>query len=411
MSTYKLLEQKITGKYYLKIESSFPSQIFAASVSRIILNESFSAGTTLMEISFLDAVGSLINGMFLTPEVEYTTTFGLDDQNASQCGFQLSANRAETVTGGKIQDVATSASFMGTNWPNMLNQTHSRSWAAAKYSDVVKAIAQECGFTDLDIEETSGTFDVIQPGWQNYKMLEWVAEHAVNASNVPGYDMVVTIDGAFRFKTYNAFFQSPLVRNLYLFGQNPTNANIYDVHFTQNYAPTMNAGGGFGVHHMYYDYDSGEFVVDDMDISQSSQSQLSDWFFMPAAHLNPTSRMYGARDANVAQVAEKKIASTINTVNNLKFSMLGDTNLHAGDVVNLVLSTNTLFKNPINEFYSGYWLIAAVSQIIDVQAASFTSQLTLVRAGFNGTGITNLVKSPMGKVLAPNPNSGAGSTI
>lgn len=410
MTTYKLLEQKLSDRFYIKIESQFPSQLFAGQGISVLLTESLSAASPIMSVKLMDSVGALVSAAYMSPEVIYTTTFGLDDHNARTAQFSLSTEKGQNVSQGTIENVGMDINFLSNNWPKLISQTHSRSWTQVRYSDVVTQIATECGLSTTDIEQTDQILNVIQPGWTNYQMLCWIAEHARSSTGNVGFDMAVRFDNTFSFKTYNSFFNVPPKYNLYLKGRKMTNRNIYNIDFRHDYAPTMSRAGGFGVHTMYFDYNKKQFVASDMDITKTNQAQLSDWYFIPTAHLNPVQRLYMARDTNAKITAEHNLASASNSVQSVQFSILGDANLHIGDLVNLVLYNSEQLKSPINEIYSGYWLVSKVTQIIDFPTSGFTTDLTLVRSGFNGTAITNFAKSAKGKLNIPMAPS-TGNTI
>jgi len=410
MTTFKLFEHSTSTaagqqKYYVRMESTFPSQIYMANMERVTVSEKFGVGSPVCSIKFNDTVGSLVNEAFISPEVTYNLFIGPDFSTAvTPFPFMLSGMSAQSTTSGDMSNVGTDVAFMGASWLPMLNTSHSRSFGSVLVSDVVNQIATECGFTNINIEPTDTAINIIQPYWSDYKMLQWLAVHARSASGNVGYDFVVGADNSFTFGSYSFMNKKPPVRNLFFLGRGSTSVQIYGLKIEHAFANAMHNTGGTGLTSYYFDYASRSFKNSTADITGVDLSQLSDWASLPTSLVGHDNSLYGALDVDTGDiVAQGIIARANNNALKISFTMLGDIGLHTGDVVNILVNTNDQLNNQINELYSGYWLISGLTHVIDFEHTIFNTQVECIRAGVNGTNVTNMSKSSAGKNLAPVP--------
>lgn len=399
---YKLFEVTLNDNVYVRVESDFPSQMFSAHLSTLQLTEYFSAASPSMQLNFVDQFGDLVNNTYLTPEVSYDVYFGKSHNDNSKSSFSLSVNKAESTSPGAIENVAMSVNFLRHEWFKLVSQTHSRSWTDKRYSQAIEDIAKESGFNKTSIETTDGTHNILQPHWTNYQLIKWIADHAISSTGVSGYDLAVTLDNRFLFQTYNKFFDQIPYRDYVLvspsvdtkFAEN----QLFTMSMEQQYAPIM-SGGGFGSEYSYFDYENKEFVTKKLTVADTNQSQLSDWYFIPKEHSTPSKQIYAGRDIDAIHTAENDLVNRVNAIQSMNVSILGDSKIHIGDVVGVVLPTAREDKKIFNEMYSGYWLVTKVIHLIDFKNSSYITKLALSRAGINSTEIKNLVKSKVGKQI------------
>jgi hypothetical protein len=402
-SSYTLIEEQFDTNYYVKVQSDFDSQLLFGSMNSLLMVESLTAGSPMMVMRFLDNLGVLVNSTYISPDASYDVFFGKDKLSTKKGSFSLSTNDGKSLGAGNIENVAMDINFLSNNWFNVLYKSASRSWSSVYYSDVVQQIAEECGFTNIDVEKTDEKVDVIQPNWSNYQMIKWLAKHAKSAEGITGYEILAKLDGSFSFKTYNTLFKQAPLKNLYLSTTQVGDNMLYGLNTVQQYAPLIKNGAA-GQHYVYFDYDNKQFVTGNKTLSSTKQAQLSDWFFVSQDHDIAYKNFFGGRDIKTEDVVESKIAGMANSIQEIRTTIMGDVKLHIGDIVNVVLAPSKKSTKPINEMYSGYWMISQVTQIVDFGAKQVRTDLRLMRAGLNGRSLKNLVKSSTGKQIAKNPN-------
>lgn len=394
-----LFEEEWTDNFYMKLESDHDSAASGLQVSSIGITETLSFGSPFLVLYMEDAYGDLINHTYISPDASYDLYIGVDKNNNSMSSFSMSVNSMENASIGKPQNIAIDLTFMNSKWDKFIRDTYSRSWKEKSYGDVVKEIATENGFITDDIEDTTGKFDVIQPNWSNLKFIKWMSKQAVNADGNSGYDFGLTLDNRLIFASLDKLYSGKAVKALILSDPtNDTDVLFGSITIKQNYAPMIMQGAG-GLKYTYFDYDTKTYVTDTKDITDSNSRQLSDWAFIAEEHSTSTKMFDGGRDTNTPNVAATKVANTSNSIQKITITTKGDIDLHIGDTVNIVIPSSEFSKTLVNEKYSGYWLVGEVLHNIDFTNKMFESNLTLIRAGINGTELKGLVKTSKGKVV------------
>lgn len=403
MATYKLLESatnSVGGKYYVRIESNFPSQVYLANIRNIQFTECLHASSPMMTLDFMDTVGSLTNLSFLSPEITYNAYLGRDPTNvAGPFPFSLSGHTQQQTQAGDVAQVASQPAFLSSAWIKLMTVVKSRSWNNMSISDVVTDILEECGFLKVVVERTPAKQTIVQPNWSNYQMLKWLAPRAVNVNGDSAYDFVAGMDGSFIFQSHNTFLNQAPFTTLYLKGRGATNINIYGVKFKNKFMEKTNRSPALGVHSSYFDYHKGAFVTADTNITQVNQAQLSDWTSIPNDLIQVAFTFHNGQDVNTQTVVKSIITTATKDVTQLEFQMLGNHRLKVGQVVNIVMNTGEHVTNSVNEFFSGYWLVDGITHVVDMANTVFNTKVHVARAGMNGTNITNMAKTATGKKL------------
>lgn len=397
---YKIFEFEYKDSYYVKLESEHNSQIRSGLINSLSLFESLSSGSPIMSLKLVDEFGDLLTHNYISPSSTYDLYIGKSLSESKKSSFSLSKAEAENSVYGKTMGVSFDLTFISSIWPKLMKNTHSRSWENTRYSDVVQEIAEEVGFEDYEIEQTSGQYNVIQPDWTNIQLLNWIRRRAANSSNLPGYEMGSRLDGKLFFKTFNNLYQEKPVKDLILADEDiQTNHVFGNLHVKQEYASTLTQGG-FGLNSSHFDWEQKKFVTNKKKISDTNQIQVSDWWFIAEEHEEAEKRFYGGRDTNTPLVAENKIADIANSVQTIDITISGDIDLHVGDILNIIiLSDKESSDKNVNDWYSGYWMIGKLAHNISFENNVFTTHLTLIRSGINGLDIDGLVKSKAGKVI------------
>src|SRR5690606_762500 len=126
-------------------------------------------------------------------------------------------------------------------------------------------------------------------------------------------------------------------------------------------------------------YDTKSFKTEQKVLSDSSQRQISDRYFLAKSHENPVKRIHGGRHTGMANEVENRILQTANSIQRLKIKVKGNTGIHIGDMINIILRSSKASKSPVSEPYSGYWLVSKVTHVINFREKTHVTNLELSR--------------------------------
>jgi len=394
----KIIEQEWGGKYYLRFESLHDSLMHITDIKSFSIIEDIDTASSVLSIKMIDGLGDLINRSYISPDSTYDLFIGKSSQDNDKSSFSLSVTEMQNMSVGKTENVAMDVNFISNTWNKLIKTTHSRSWNNKKYSYVVNKIAEEIGFDNIEVEETIGQFNIIQPDWTNFHMLKWISKNAINQNGIGGYEIGVKFNGDFFFKTIDTIKNNKPKKTFYMSAPKDGEEFFKNILIKQDYVPVLQQGG-FGLDYYYFDYDTKKYINKKRKYSDSDEKQLSDWAFIATSHELADKRFYGGRDILTQNVVDSKISNVTNSVQKITIVVEGDVNLHIGDIVSLLIP-NTEFSNEIvNENYSGYWMISRIAHQFQFDNNQFLSHISLSRAGINGVNKKGLVKTQTGKVL------------
>lgn len=401
-----IFEKGVKGKYYLKLSIEFEADddinLSAFSISSVTVIETIMGSTPYLNIKFIDAIGELISLYPLIPDVEFVIKYGKSKEESQESKFKLSTINYSPLSNADMESILVTSDMIHNKWEEMFKKTLSRSWKDKKYSEVIQEVVKDMEFDDIDIEETSKTFDIIQPNWTNSTFLKWLTSNSVNKQNIGGFVYFITLDNRFVFSSmdnlYNNKPKKTINHSLSTSGVKDNTGGYNFINIKNNYMPVLNQGG-FGQEHMHFDYNNKEFVKDKKVITDIKERQLSDWYYIAESHVEPSKLVYGGRDTNIKDVVDNNILNSANSVQNVDMYINGDIDLHIGDLVNIRIPVSKKLKESsvINDTYSGHWLIWKVGHIFDIDSNNFITQLFLTRNGINGKDLTGLVKTSIGK--------------
>jgi len=411
MATNILLREQWGDNFYASLDTYSSEEIKTAwlTLDNLALIESLSAASSTLVARVFDSAGILnAGGVYFDPSKPFHLSLGQSSSVNTRYGFSLSTMKTMEMTPGYSGNSYVEMNFLNQYWSALLHERKSRSWKEVRYSEVVNEIAEEIGFEDIQIEQTKGRFDVIQPYWSNYQLLQWMAMRSVNASGIPGYELGVRADGTFFFKTFNRLFEQKPKNQIMIAARNEdmTPDNKFDLGFhfkiEQNYAYMVARGAG-GVTGQYFDWDTKTFHRDDKKVSESPQSQLSDWYYLAPSHETSPFKLDGGRDMETDAQAAHRALQAASSIQSITLSVAGNTDYKIGDLVNLVILPSEAFTEKIARIHSGYYMISQTSHEIHARKNQFVTELRLVRQGPNVSTLDGmeLTKSVTGKKLTP----------
>lgn len=391
-----IYEEFMQDRLYIKVDSEHDTSMVGAEIVSVNLIEGFRYATPFFVLKMIDHHGDSIHHTYFSPSTPYNVYLGEDVESAKKSSFLLGSLGNENINGGKPEEIGISAHFIMDNWKEWLSDVHSRSWNDSYISDVVEEIGTDMEFDVVDVEPTKFARNLIQPQWTNYQLMKWFSKHAINQANLGGYQVGVRLDNKLMFRTLDYLYQQEPVKEV-VFGDGTLEDNFKNLDLKQNYSDMIGQGAG-GLNYSYFNYDTKEWVFNKTNVSDLNISQLSDWHLIAKEHETADNLFYNGRDPNTKIVAENRINNVADSMLTLDITIAGDITLHMGDVVNIIVPASQFSKNILNTVYSGHWTIGKVNhQITSDQNRLFTTHLTLMRQGFNGTNFTEFAKTKKGR--------------
>lgn len=399
MKKYIVFEEEWTDNFYIKLESEHDTTANSLNILQIGVIENFSTGTPFFVLKLIDGVGDFITHTYFNPNETYDLFIGRSKNDNQKFPFSFSLGKFQNTAIGKSESIATDLTFMSKYWEGILKDTHSRSWTNKKYSTVLEELMEEIGIEEYDIEQTFKNHNVIQPDWTNFDLINWIANNAQNQQQIAGFDYVIRSDGKFIFKSFDKFFEQKPVDEFVLAVPGNTKTQFFNTFEIKHDYSNLLPRGGFGLNYTYFDYNQKQFVSEKTKFSDSKMRQLSDWAFISEEHETASKRFYGGRDNLTPSVADNRIANIATSSQKMDIEINGNTDIHVGDIISLVMVPSQYSKLQINERYSGNWLISKITHDIDVEQKTFKTHLEVVRSGFNGVDYKGFVKTQTGKKI------------
>jgi len=231
-------------------------------------------------------------------------------------------------------------------------------------------------------------------------LLKKLSKQSKNIARIGGYDFGLTLDDRLIFTSLDSLYNKKPVKSVILATPDDESVGLVISTFNikQDYAPMMIQGAG-GLSYTYFDYDKKEYVTGTKTISDTNSRQLSDWSFIAEEHNTAKKVFDGGRDTNTPTVAESRITNAANSIQKITVNTQGDIGIHVADIIDIIIPSSEYSKTVVNEKYSGRWMVGKVLHNIDFDNKSFQSNLTLIRAGINGTELKGLVKTKKGKQI------------
>jgi len=276
--------------------------------------------------------------------------------------------------------------------------------------DNLITIAAELGITETDIS-SSLDFDqnFIQPSWSNSKLLKYLRDNLIGNQDVAGYFCYIipkqTLNGmkkVFVFKSLEEFYKQKVK---YTFSDTPTPA--YDNSANTFYYPILDykafdnrlleTNGCRKLDYDYYDYDTGVYALDSVDIEADKFYSLTEYFAIdqnsPDDNVSTTDQgRSNDFTPDFKGINKSLLFKKINDFSKIWITTWGLEDIYLGDIVRL-----QFFKDitaMVSHQYHGFWM---VERIVHVLGEKFGTRLLLTRNGINTTSDTMLLEASVRK--------------
>ena len=398
-----LFKQSIPNQYYIKldIDRDEDDSLSAYNLISVSVIETMMSSTPYLNIKFIDPVSETLYQLPILPDDVFVVTYGRDKETSESSRFRFSTMKYESLNGRQLESSLISADLIHEKWDKMFKKTQSMSWSNSLYSDVVEDIVSEFEFEEVDIEKTRGSETVIQPMWNTSTFLKWLAANSINGEGIGGYVYYITLDNKFAFTTFDSLYKKEPKRTV-AYTTNVDEGDGFNYLTVKNsYMPTL-VDGGFGITSDYFDYETKEFKNAQKSITDINERQLSDWYYLAEGDNDNAFYLYGGRNPHTEDIVQNKILNKTNSVHKIELFVVGDSDLHVGDIIETVVPVPKKVQESalINDVFSGNWLIWKVAHLFDSDSGEYTSHLFLSRNGINGKDLVGLTKTNKGKVVS-----------
>jgi hypothetical protein len=405
---------------FVKLSSEVETPIAGIQLIRMELAEVFSSGSPVMTLEFTDLNGDFINHYKPNPSTKYFLDIGRGLLKATRTELRCSKVVMLNQRAGSAEQIAFKMFFIHHGWNEMINIRKSRGWNDKKTSEIITEIANECGFSKVEVAETSTAHEFfIQPYWSNLQTIRHLRKKAKTEAG--GYvEFGVKLTGEFFFKSVGDMIQESKVKaknkkltTFKMQGQFLEDANreagykanndapTYFAHFTgeENYIDSVVNGGG-GIKSMYFDSGTGKYVETVVTYTNTETPQMSDWGAIQKTHEVSEMRMYGGRDSDVVIEAEGRVIDTVDSTSRLEIVLEGTPSVHIGEMVEIIIPMPNINSTlPQSIIYSGFYLVCGVRHSVNFNTSVMNTTISLMREGFDGKALTGYSKSKAGKFL------------
>lgn len=426
---FLILEKYVTGRnpadqVYVSLTSNKESVLARVALQSIVLSEAMSTGSPICVMNFVDGDSRLLSDGKLDYDSEFFLTIGNTPLQSKATVSMRISNVKFTNSGElgstKAENVSFSVTFIHSAWDKIINEKKSRSWGSVKYSDVVKYIADECGFSSVDIESSNTIKEsVIQPYLSNLGMLVYIQERAKSEKFDDIYEFGVDIKGNFFFRTISGIIETQ--RSAGISGDIPTltfkpsetdhivrreekadNNGVPTTFFLfdgiERYVDNTISGGG-GVNATYYDFETDSYTNKEIVYSDFNSYQMTDYTPVKKIHEDTKLLMYYGSNPDFDEVARADVSNIVNSYTKISITMDGNTEISIGQLVELIFPTpfNSFSQTPYSEVYSGFYVVGGVDHKFDMSVNTYVTTLNLIRNGFNGKFLSGYSKTKLGK--------------
>lgn len=405
---------------FIRLTCDEDNELQHVRVKSILINESLGLLIPTMIIDFIDGTGDFVNHNRLNTDAIYTLYFGKTMIDACEVKFKIFNIHHGNGTQGRSKNVGFKVIFSQASWEDSIAVKKNRGWADMLYSDVIKEVLGDKGFKELDIEESNYPIEqVTQINIADGELLTNIRSKATPKSADGYYVFCGTLDNRFFFKSTFELIEKGMQLHkekkmvvLRLGGQpsRQERDKMYSqnekvpVSFTgfggaENYAGNVSSGAS-GVQASYYDWHSGSYTVRQTKFSEINSTQLSEWSLIREATDYISKKVFGGRSSEIIDEVINKLSETSMTMQDVTITLEGQTEVHCGDIVEIIVPTNEDSEVPYNELYSGFYMVTDIEHLMTLSsAADFVSKITLTRNGMDAKDMKGYVRSKKGKVV------------
>lgn len=399
---------------------------------RLEIQNEFGMASPIVSVKFRDARGDLFNLIKFQPTARFRLEFGRSTQDSLILNLNATKIDYVNLVAGRPHDIVFHVDFIIDNWYEFISKRHNRGWYQTPFSDIASEILEESGFTDVAVTESEHDEDeldalsVIQPHWTNFNMVKWIMNKSKPSESIGWdghYEFGVRLDGEAWFRSINDVIKEkendirskslPILR-LNSHNLKPDNADSamrsnknvapFFVTFSgeENYVDNIIHGAG-GFVSAHWDWDSGEYITEEVKFSESEVPQLSDLSSIMSDHEDNLELFFTGRDKRSKYDAEIKTSREAIRMQKFKVATEGTRFLDLFDIIELYIPNTTHDSTEqVNTMYGGVYMISGYHHIFNLgDNVEHTMSVSLSRHGIDDFGSQDLsgyATSGVGKI-------------
>lgn len=413
-------QDRSRSSVFIRLESEDENGLSNVSPQSVYIAEALSYGSPIVTVTFKDQYGVYMNLLKIDPETRFDLHIGETLETAVVLPLRLSRIDMSNNVSGKSENLSFKISFVHYGWNEYLNKRRCRAWTNAKFSDVVKEIAEECLYESSDVSESRiENSTIVQPHWTNNVFMRWIQENAIPEKYDDHYEFSGRIDNTFLFKSISDIIEDyqedaeneniPVIK-LQGYSESPSTRNEeknendevppYFLSFsgTEHYMDGVINGGGF--RSVHYDFLTGQSVVTPIKTNDMKSLQMSDWSAFKEEHTKSSIILNHGRDPYGVEATKLKMSSVQLSTNQFKIQTEGSINLHVGHMVEVIVPTPSNMIPPFSVMYSGFYIVGGIThQLVLEPSPNIISSIELTRQGFDGVDLSGYTTTKMGKFV------------
>lgn len=258
------------------------------------------------------------------------------------------------------------------------------------------------------------TKTILQPGWSNKKLLNWLQENLLgkaNEANFYCFMKCVGLDPVFVFKHVKDFWQAKPKYNFALSSEivkDTVSGEVYWPVMQYRLFENYKAIGVKGCRRRecgYFDYDTSSFKMESYEIDGNTDPQLDYNSFTEYHQID----IEDDADANIANFHTgrnngfttnfrgktlNEFHKDITNLSKLWIDVIGVDDIYPGDIVNVLYLEQQPPLGKIGYQHQGFWMVERVVHII---SGEFITRLLLTRNGSNSGQACQLLPAAKGK--------------
>lgn len=411
-------EENAHDNLYVKLVCNADTELQFVTVRGITFIESLGLMVPSMIIDFVDGSGDFVNHNRLDTDATYTLYFGRTQEDCYQTSYKILDIQNANKLKGTSSNMAFKVVFGHKSWEDTVAVKKNRSWGNVYLSDVVEAIANEKGYSEVTVEPSMEIIEsVIQSNRPDSQFIASLKGRAKPRSEDGHYEFCGTLDNRFFFRsTYELIQEGVRLRSLdkmpllRLGGQPPKqhrdtiyadNENVpiafLGLGLSENYMANV-AEGVTSIRAGYYDWENRRYVRKDRRFSDLNSTQLSEWSLIRSNSNYVSKRVFGGRKAEVVNEAINELSQRSLNMQDIYINIEGQVKMHCGDIVEVMIPTGEDSQVPYSELYSGFYMIRELKHSISMRSSvDFVTQVTLTRHGMDSKELSGYAKSANGR--------------
>lgn len=413
----QILQESDRKGLFVRLFSDRDTRLQYVQVKSITLGESLGVLTPMMIVDLVDGSGDFFNHNRLDTEAVYTLIFGRDAENSREVPFKIADIQYQNGTMGQSDNVHFRIIFAHRSWQGLSARKRMRGWKDVLYSDVVKEIMTEAGYTPT-VEASQRLQDsVLQSNSTDTRLISDIASWATPASSDGHYEYAARLDGRFFFESTGAMinkavplYQANRMPLLRLGGDsfndqvraalNEGNVPLTFLGFSgeEEYV-TRTSNGASAIESGYYDWEKRKYVKKVSRFEEQTISQLSAWSLLRSDAQFVSKKVFGGRDPDIERTSENRLSSLALNMQTLHINIDGQHTIHSGDIIEILVPTAIQGSiSPFNEMYSGFYMVKDIKHQLHLhKAVDYVTQISLVRHGMDINRLGGYLKSAKGK--------------